>query len=188
MNFITCLTLSAKPHSFELPTGIAYVNHISQFSTAQELHKERLAAIMKVDTPTFFFQDDDDPLPNFYPDVFDKGLVYGDFIKLESVMDLEPITRCREYDHRWHLKNPEYLHKAFCNTGKAQKIVPQLPQGEYWTELLLYYFLGKEYGAVYDPKLIMPWKVSYQGMHTKAHNSVVNSICWILDHSHEIKI
>ncbi len=187
MNFITCLSLSAVPHTFDLPPGVTHINHVSQFTTAEELHTQRLAAIMKVDTPTFFFQDDDVPLPNIYPDVMDVGMVYGDYIKLETVMEIERVTKNQAYNPKWHLANPDYVHKAFCNTRKAQLIAKQLPLGEYWTELLLYYFLGKLHGATYAPELKMSWRLKNEGMHTKARLSVVNSICWILDNEHLVE-
>lgn len=169
----------------DLPKDIVYLNHVSTITNHKELHLQRLEALMKVQTETFFFQDDDDPLPNKYIEA-PSGLVYGDFIKLTTAYDFEDRTPAFEWASLKHLGNPCNIHRAFCNTLQAQAIAGLLPKEEHWTEIMLYYFLAKHYGATMDRSLDMFWRVKSSGMHVKASPSVMRSVSWIMSNEHKL--
>lgn len=173
---VTALILSCKDTlPWEVPSQVTPLLHVSVITNSTELFAQRKAALMKVDTETFYYQDDDDPLPNHYPEVA-QGLVYGDMYTLFQ----GELTRVKlwPYHKRAHVTNPVHLHKAFCNTEQAQRVMRLLPEGPYWTEYLLYYFLANAYGGHYDASLEMHWHRKSTGMHVGATPSMVNSIKW----------
>ena len=178
MTMITCVTLSAEPFTFDTPRNIVYHNYVSQFDGAEGLHKSKLDAIFKVKTKYFFFQDYDDPLPNIYP-VPNRSIVYGNFCYNDVPANKNLQIPAKPWTEKWHLDNPLLIHKAICNTAMARAVANLMPQGEYLTEPLLYFFMCKLYGFTYDPRLEMVWNKHPKGMHTKAEKSIANSVLWV---------
>jgi len=178
MTMMTCMTLSAEPFKINTPRSIVYQNYVSQFSDPAGLHKSKLDAIFKIKTQYFFFQDYDDPLPNIYP-VPEKSIVYGDFFTRYVTSGHIKRTIAEPWSESWHLKNPLMVHKAICNTATARAVASVLPQGEFLTEPLLYYFMCKVYGFTYDPALEFIWNKSPKGFHTKSERSITNAVKWI---------
>ena len=178
MTMMTCMTLSAEPFKFNTPRSIVFQNYVSKFDDCAGLHKSKLDAIFKIKTPYFFFQDYDDPLPNNYP-VPEKSIVYGDFFTRYVASGHIKRTVAEPWSESWHLKNPLMVHKAICNTAAARAVASLLPQGEFLTEPLLYFFMCKAYGFTYDPSLEFIWNKSPKGLHTKAEKSISNAVAWI---------
>lgn len=178
MTLTTCVTLSAEPFTFDTPRHIRYLNYVSQFDGAEGLHKSKLDSIFQVKTKYFFWNDYDDPLPNIYP-VPERSIVFGDFCYTELPSKVSKKIPVPKWTDTWHLSNPVLVHKAICNTAMARAVANLLPQGEYFTETLLYYFMCKVYGYTYNPGLEMFWNKHVKGLHTKSSQSLTNSVTWI---------
>lgn len=175
-NLFTCVTLSSTPIGRKMPEGVLHLNHVSVFSEANELHKQRMLSIEEVQTPYFYFCDDTDDQPNILIEP-QKAIVYGD--NHYKQYSQPGVTKNGPWSAERHITRPDFIHKAICNTDLAQKICTLLPQGEYYTEALLYYTLALVGGWEYRSDLILNWNKRSEGMHNKVRKSKMNSMAWL---------
>jgi len=176
MNF-TCLTLSKKPFQRELLPDCAYINQVQTFTSKYTLHKARLDSIKKVTTPYFFVCDTDDPMPTelITPD---KGIIYGDNYIVEN--GIERVIKTGEWTSRKHIYYPQFIHKPICNTEIAKEVINLLPDGDYYTDHILYYCLAQCGGFTYDERLVIKWNKFKTGQHKRKTSDILNSINWLL--------
>lgn len=137
-----------------------------------DLHAARMDALALVTTPLCFFLDDDDKLPADYLDVLDQcadkmrargvPMAYTDEIQRE-VGKADVRRSWYEYDSARHLNSPMGLHHlVLMDTAKAQSVAATLLRGNYWTEHMLYWALGRQ-GAAYVPRVGYIWSRKAQG-------------------------
>lgn len=167
----TAVILSAKPVALRI-AGVAVLPHIRVLRSPEELHSARLDALARVVTPYCFFLDDDDALPDDHLSVLQEcagrmqsggvPMAYTDELQMES--GKEPVRRSwYEYDNDRHAGAPMGLHHlVVMDTRRAQAVAATLPRGNYWTEHMLYWALGRE-GAAYVPRVGYHWHRNPKG-------------------------
>jgi len=185
IKIITCLTLSPTPHNIITPRSVFYFNYVSEFDDAAGMHASKLAAMFKIKTPFFFFQDNDDPLPTTYQ-VPLGGMVYGNYhvVDAQTLRKFEVPTK--KWNKLWYMENHGLIRRGIYNTAMARAVASKLPRGEYHTETLLHYFLGEVYGGEVRTDMIMLWRRRPGGMHTKTETAIDNSIAWIKENSSKV--
>ena len=163
MERYTAIVLSANPVTLELP-GVRVLASVQTLASPADLHNARLDALARVTTPLCFFLDDDDELPDDYLDVLgecsDKmrsrgvPMAYTDEIQRET--GKADVRRSwYEYDSKRHLNSPMGLHHlVLMDTTNAQAVAATLPRGNFWTEHMLYWALGRQGG-------VGVWRVGY---------------------------
>lgn len=173
----TCVTLSKEPIELKVPDNCAYLNQVQTFTKDNTLHLARLSSIRKINTPYFFICDSDDPVPEtlFVPH---KAIIYGDMYIIEN--GIERIIKAGDWNSNKHIYNPQFIHKAICNTEFAKKVIDILPIGDYYTDQLLYYCLALYGGSTYNENLIMRWNKFDTGHHRLSKTDVINSVNWLL--------
>ena len=167
----TAIILSAKPVTLQLE-GVVVLPSVQVLNNPAELHNARLAAITRVTTPYCFFLDDDDELPAGYMTVLSRcvaemvarkvPMAYTDEILREPGKD--DVRRCwYEYDSECHRRAPMGVHHlVVMSTPAVQALAAQLPRGNYWTEHMLYWALGRQ-GAAYVPEVGYIWNRNVAG-------------------------
>ena len=162
----TAIVLSANPVRLNL-SGVSVLPSIQLLKDPAGLHTARLDSIVRVTTPYCFFLDDDDDLPVDYLSVLQEcaeamdrkkvPMAYTDELLIEPGQ--EPVRRCwYDYNSERHAYSPMGVHHlALMATKRAKAVATALPRGEYWTEHMLYWALGRE-GAVYVPRVGYHWR------------------------------
>ena len=172
MPAVTAIVLSAHPVSLALP-GVTVLSSVQKIDSVAQLHAARLAALRLVTTPFCFYLDDDDELPADYLSVLeecvskmqerDVPMAYTDEILREPGKD-DVRRSWYDYDHDRHKRAPMAVHHlALMDTRKAREVASNLPQGDFWTEHILYWSLGR-YGAAYVPRVGYIWNRSKSGV------------------------
>ena len=164
---VSAVILSSKPVNRVIP-GITVVPHVSVFSDIAALLAARLKAIEKVQTPHFFFLDDDDDLPENYLDVLQHSLdakaavAYTNEVVRESGCEL--VARSAPYNQALHLQNPMLIHHlALCDTQAAKSIIARIPQGVFAFEPIFYFELAAQ-GAAHVDRVGYVWNKSASGL------------------------
>ena len=145
---------------------------MQRLQTFEELHNARLNALAKVRTPYCFFLDDDDELPDDYLSVLDEcaarmqsegmPMAYTDEL-LREPGKAEVRRSWYDYDSDKHAANPMGLHHlVVMDTARAQAMAATLPRGNFWTEHMLFWALGRA-GAAYVPRVGYIWNRSAAG-------------------------
>lgn len=173
----TCITLSKEPIEREVPDNCVYFNQVQTFTKKDSLHMARLKSIRNIDTPYFFVCDSDDPMPDELL-IPDKAVLYGDMYIIEN--GIERIIKTGEWNSKKHIYSPQLIHKPICNTELAKKIVEILPEGDYYTDQILYYCLALYGGFTYDERLIIKWNRFKTGHHAHLRDGILNSVNWLL--------
>lgn len=173
----TCVTLSKEPIELKVPDNCLYVNQVQTFTNRQSLHTARLKSIRNVTTPYFFICDSDDPMPEELI-IPDKAIIYGDNYIVED--GIVRIVKTGEWNSDKHIRYPQLIHKPICNTAIAKKVVEILPEGNYYTDQILYYCLALIGGFTYNDKLVLKWNKHKTGYHTYQREGMMNSINWLL--------
>lgn len=144
--------------------------HVSRFGGVEGLLNARLAAIEKVQTPWFFFLDDDDDLPEGIEGVLDEcaradqALAYTNEVIREGGKDL--LRQSAPYSQKAHLADFMLVHHlALCRTEDAKQAARTVPRGRYGFEPLFYWQLAKR-GAAYVPRTGYIWNKG-SGMHRR---------------------
>ena len=155
---------------------MAVLPHVSAFSDASGLLNARLDAIARVETPHFFFLDDDDELPANFEEVLreclraDAPLVYTNELVREN--GAEFVRKSLPYSQRLHLADPCLVHHlALCHTATAREMA--VPRGCYGFEPLFYWQLAKR-GAAWVDRVGYIWNRSTTGL--SKHHSVVRGM------------
>lgn len=171
MSDVTAIVLSARPVALEIQ-GVEVLGRAQVLKSASELHTARLDALTGVQTPLCFFLDDDDDLPSDYLSVLNEcagrmretgsALAYTDELVREP--GKSDVRRCwYDYDSEAHRLAPMGLHHlVVMDTAAAQEVAQTLPRGEFWTEHMLYWAMGRR-GAVHVPRVGYIWNRSRAG-------------------------
>jgi hypothetical protein len=179
---ITAITLSAKPAACAY-ADISYLNQVQTIQNCTDYNHAFYSAIEKVQTPFFFFLDDDDELPEDYLSVLadcirvDCAVAYTDEKRING--GVATVARGGEYSKEKHLANPLMLHHAvLCKTSTAKKALPFMPKGQFWPEMPLYFDLAQE-SVAYVPRTGYLWNRA-DGLSSTADVSIgqVRSRIW----------
>lgn len=166
MGRYTAIILSAHPVTVEIP-GVVVLPSVQVLASPEALHSARLDALGRATTPYCFFLDDDDALPADYLDVLGEcvremqgrgvPMAYTDELVIEA--EKADVRRSwYEYDSARHMNSPMGLHHlVVMDTAAVQALVQNLPRGNFWTEHMLYWALGRA-GAVYVPRIGYHWQ------------------------------
>lgn len=157
---ITAITLSAKPAACAY-AGVSYLNQVQTIQNCTDYNAAFYSAIEKVQTPYFFFLDDDDQLPADYLSVLedcvkaDCAVAYSDEKRINK--GGTTVARGGEYSKEKHLANPLMLHHlVLCKTAQAKKSLSFMPKGQFWPEMPLYFDLAQD-SAAYIPRIGYHW-------------------------------
>lgn len=170
---ITALTVCNRPYSRQWPglaTAVLGGRHIRSAADAQAAWFD---AIGLVETPHFFFLDDDDDLPADYLAVLDRCVAADVAVAYTDEAVQHPdgsrtVRRSRAYSQADHLQAPTLLHHlVLCRTDAARAALQRLPRGHYWPELMLFWALAKQGGAAYVPEVGYVWHRGATGLHTQ---------------------
>lgn len=177
---VTLVTLSRAPARAKA-TDVPYLNWVSDFGgQPAALHAARMASINAVRTPFFCWVDVDDPAPASLPVPVDAGLLYGAEEHLLSG-NVMTTVRPRPWSRAAHLLEPRLIHKAIVRTEAAREAAAVLPaDGEYYTELLLYYAIAKRRGAEVRPDFITQWEMGRSSMAGKVGRAMANTVRLLL--------
>lgn len=170
----TAIVLSAAPVDTKW-AGWETLNHVSVFNTLEGLHKARLDAVKKVTTEFCAFVDSDDELPKNtgeqIAEIIAKmeerhsNLTYTDWIERRSTGEERRMSP-GEYNFAKHVTNITWMHQlVVMRTEAAQAWAQKIPQGAYWTEIMLYAKLA-ETNPIYYPNVAYVWNRGATGMHT----------------------
>ena len=175
--------------------GVTVLPSIQLLRDCAGLHAARLDALERVTTPYCFYLDDDDALPEDYLSVLqecvakmkDAGvpMAYTDELLIEPGQ--EPVRRSTyDYSTERHAGSLMMLHHlVLMDTKKAQAVARQLPRGNYWTEHMLYWALGRE-GAAYVYRVGYHWHRSRRGFSRTARITSAQDMSrrWIYEQRH----
>lgn len=154
------------------------------FTRAADVQRAWFDAVDLVDTPHFFFIDDDDELPWNHLDVLQRCVEAGAGIAYTDEM-VNGVLRQREaYSQASHLENPTLVHHlVLCDTALAREVIRDLPRGHYWPEMLLYWEMAKRGGAAHVPEVGYVWNKRPQGLHTAWFTvlGMSNSRAWCME-------
>lgn len=176
---VTALVLSDRLYTRKWP-GLRVLTSVQKISTMAELNAARLNAISAVNTPCFFFLDDDDDLPQDYERVIgecaaaDAPVAYTD-----RLVDGQRVAS-GPYSQTAHLRDPRLVHQlALYDTRAAHSVLRYLPRGHYYTELSLAWAVASM-GAAYVPEIGYCWNKSAGAMHKKPEASIaqMRTILW----------
>ena len=170
----------------EVPANCEYINHVSVFRDQQESVEQMLLAVSKVETPYYFFGDDDDPTPKVVPTPSgDNGIVYGDMLTQVAVS----VSRRKmgPWDAERHLMNPFFVHKAVCRTDYTLLLATLAPTEKMWFEFLYHYLLAYCFGAEYNPEYEYLWQKHVTGMHTTHPPMTSTTRRWLVENRDRIK-
>lgn len=172
---ITAVTLS-RAWCSPRPVGVAHLSQTQEVRDCAGYNEAFYGAIAKVQTPYFFFLDDDDTLPSDYLSVLTEciqantAVAYTDELRQSSggVSTFKSGT----YSAQAHIDNPTLLHHlVVCRTDAAQDALRLMPRGQFWPELPLYFHLAKE-SVAYIPRTGYHWNRSGYGLSAKADFSI----------------
>lgn len=189
MKDITYVILSPEEINPEQYEGLTYVNHVKKFDNSGCLHRERLAAIEKVQTPFFTYLDSDDPVPTGVRAPKEAGILYGtDFVRTHHIDGSIEETVRLPMPFTWlrGINNHLMIHKAICHTEWSKQISSELPEGVYNTELLLFSILAKWKGYEIDQSFIYTWEQRKTGCHNwpDVIEGIRNSTKWLFSNGH----
>ena len=163
MSAITAIILSAKPVALEIP-GVQVLASVQAITSVRQLYDVRLEVLGRVTTPFCFYLDDDEELPDDYLSVLAEceakmrargvPMAYTEEILREP--GKSDVRRSwYEYDNDRHAVGPMALHHlVVMETVPAQEVARGLPRGNFWTEHMLYWALGRQGG-------VGIWRVGY---------------------------
>lgn len=163
---ITALTVSRHGVRMHYPGLVHKCLAGRHFTKARHVQEAWFDAIKLVETPYFFFIDDDDDLPTNYQSVLNQCLNANLAIAYtDEYMGQE--YRSREvYSQANHLANPALVHHlVLANTVIANQAITNLPRGDYWPEMMLYWEMAKLGGAAYIPEVGYHWHKRELGLH-----------------------
>lgn len=186
---LTVVTLSKEPlQKIERLAGVVFLNHVSVIASLEELHEERMKSFMKVQTSHCIKIDDTDTLISYKLPTSNIGIVTGIEI-LEKENKTHELLSCINWNKTEHILSPRYIHNGIINTQCVQNIIPLLPKGLYYTEMLIYYFLALCYGQELCAILRYTWNRNTSGFskHPLIGKAMTNSMQWIANNEEKIK-
>lgn len=153
--------------------------------SAAEQQAAWFRSIEPVRTPWFFWLDDDDDVPDDIGDVLAQcqntefDVAYTDELRVGSD-GTHSVRRGAPYSREAHLRDPMMLHHlVLMRTNVAREVLPGLPRGHYWPEMMLTWALAAR-GAHYVPRIGYVWRRSAEGMSQQwwATHGMVRSQLW----------
>lgn len=175
MSDVTAVVLSANAYDRKFD-GVRVHLHQSRIVDSKDLQAARFDAVAGVETPYFFFLDDDDDLPENYSEVISKCLVavkqtgaaYAHTDEIVRIRDGRTWHRkSGTYSQSWHLQSPLLIHHlVLFDTTKARTAIAQLPRGHYNPEFLLFWQAAKQ-GTVYVQEIGYIWNKRPDALHAK---------------------
>jgi len=165
---VTALTVSRVPMRRSW-RGLHHRNLSGRrFERASDVQAAWFDAIALVDTPHFFFIDDDDELPADYLSVLSECLEAGSAIAYTDEQVGAAVRRRAPYSQEAHLIEPTLVHHlVLCNTEAARAAVARLPRGEFWPEMLLYWSMAAAGAAAHVPRVGYLWQRAATGLHSQ---------------------
>lgn len=165
---VTALTVSRSPVFREWPALEHRCLSGRVFRRAEHVQCAWFDAIALVETSHFFFIDDDDDLPGDYLSVLDQCLSTRRAIAFTD----EQVHGCRRrrhaYSQQLHIENPTLVHHlVLCETAVARAAIEDLPRGDYWPEMLLYWRMAELGGAAHVPEVGYLWHRQPKGLHSQ---------------------
>lgn len=163
---VTALTVSRAPVDHRIHGVASRCLHGRHFKRAADVQAAWFDAIDLVDTPHFFFIDDDDAVPPGHADVLARCLDAGTAIAYtDEQVNTERRSRA-SYSQAAHLANPTLVHHlVVCRTDVARAVLRDLPRGDFWPEMLLYWEMAKRGGATHVPEVGYLWNKGERGLH-----------------------
>jgi len=163
---ITALTVARKVVTMDYTDLIHVCLSGRNFSRAKHVQLAWFDAIKLVKTPYFFFIDDDDHLPSNYISVLQKCKDANTAIAYTDEYVADEYRARDKYSQANHLANPTLAHHlVLCNTSIANEAIRNLPLGEFWPEMMLYWEMAKLGGASYIPEIGYHWNRGPTGLH-----------------------
>lgn len=178
---VTALTVARQYVHMGIPGVQHRCLHGRRFSSAFDVQAAWLDAIELVDTPHFFFIDDDDALPEDHLDVLEACLATGAGIAYTDELAGDRLRAPGSYSQAAHLDDATLLHHlVLCETALAKEVARGLPRGHYWPEMMLFWEMAKRGGAAYVPRVGYHWNVRETGLHTEWFTvlGMANSQAW----------
>lgn len=171
---ITAVVLSTAPYSREWP-GLCIHTHISKIRNAADHQAARFDSIKRVDTPYWFWLDDDDELPANYMEVLeaciaaDADVAYTDELVIGED-GTETIRRGEHYSSESHIHKPTLIHHlALYKTVPAKAAIARTPRWHYYPEMQLSFEVARTGTAAYVPMIGYHWHRGKTGLHTAPH-------------------
>lgn len=181
---VTALTVARRP----VHLGIPGVQHAClagrEFRRAADVQAAWLDALDLVQTPHFFFIDDDDALPADHLEVLAECVATGAALAYtDEMVNGERRTR-GTYSQAAHAEDPCLLHHlVLCETALARDVARTLPRGHYWPEMMLFWEMAKRGGAAYVPRVGYHWNKGAAGLHSAWFTvlGMSNSRAWCME-------
>lgn len=154
------------------------------FTRAADVQRAWFDAVDLVDTPHFFFIDDDDTLPENHLEVLQRCVAEGAGIAYTDEMVNDQRRPRGPYSQASHLENPTLVHHlVLCETELARAVIRDLPRGHYWPEMILFWEMAKRGGAAYVPEIGYRWNKRQQGLHSQWFTvlGMANSRAWCME-------
>lgn len=178
---ITALSVSRAGCSFAFPDMAHRCLAGRVFATAEDVQRAWFDAVQLVDTPYFFFLDDDDSLPKDYARVLQRCMDTGAGVAYtDELVNGERRVRV-PYAQAAHLQDTTLLHHlVLCDTALAKAVIEDLPRGHYWPEMMLYWEMAKSGGAAYVDDVGYLWHKQATGLHLNwfTVRGMANSRAW----------
>ena len=165
---ITALTVSRVPVQRVWP-GLEHRCLSGRiFRSAADVQRAWFDAIALVDTPHFFFVDDDDELPDDHSRVLGSCLEAGTAIAYTDEQVHGQRRHRQPYSKERHLSDPTLVHHlVLCDTELARAALADLPRGDFWPEMLLYWRMADLGGAAHVPAVGYLWHRKPKGLHSE---------------------
>lgn len=178
---LTCVTLSAVPTlRSDLPEEVVYKNAVSLITSSAELHSKRLNSLKELTTPNWVWCDDDDPWKWPKLTLAQTKVLHGDELVNERGVNIQTTEVGRDWTAEDHLCRPKMMHKAICPAAATLRLLPLLPEGEFYTEHLVYYLLAAHCGTTYKSEIVTQWNCARFGMHQKVTQAIHNTVVWLM--------
>lgn len=168
---VTAVVNSERAYGRAWP-GLEVLVHRSSFRDMRGFLIARFAALQRVRTPSFFFLDDDDDLPEDYLDVLEAclktgaALAYTDELVRTAAGEVE-LERSSAWSEALHLSRPRLVHHlALYQTKAARAAIAQIPIGHFMPDFILPFEVARRFGAVHVPRVGYVWNKGTRGMHT----------------------
>jgi hypothetical protein len=175
---VTAVVLTPGTYARRWP-GLKQLVHRSTIRNAADLQRARFDTALAVQTPSFFFLDDDDDLPDDYLEVIEQCVDAGAPLAYTDELVNGERVLSGPYSQAEHLARPMLVHHlALYETQAARSAIAQLPRGHYAPEFMLAWQVARR-GATYVPRVGYHWNRG-NGMHAWPCTSLswMRSMLW----------
>ena len=163
---VTALTVSRRPVDRPIFGIERKCLHGRHFTRASHVRDAWLDALELVETDRFFFIDDTDELPFDILDVLEQCIATGAALAYTDELVGAQRRERAAYSQAAHIANPTLVHHlALCDTQLAREVARDLPVGDYWPEMMLFWEMAKRGGAAHVPRVGYIWRKEATGLH-----------------------